>query len=106
VIKEGDIFYAEWGWEQTNVDFYQVLKVSGQMVTLREVEQRFTKRNDVGMVGRVVAEPGKFMADKAAFRRRLKDSRFDGKPEVKVDSCRGWARQDEPGKEHSISWYG
>lgn len=27
-IKEGNILVSEWGWEQTNVSFYKVLKVT------------------------------------------------------------------------------
>ena len=29
-IKEGDIFYASWGYEQTNIDFYRVVKKVGK----------------------------------------------------------------------------
>lgn len=46
VVKEGDILYTSWGYEQTNVDFYMVVRVSEsglgyQMVPLyRRIEQR------------------------------------------------------------------
>jgi hypothetical protein len=36
----GDIFVAQWGYEQTNVDFYVVTKVSKSFITLLEVKQR------------------------------------------------------------------
>ena len=29
-IKEGDIFYSSWGYEQTNIDFYKVVKKVGK----------------------------------------------------------------------------
>jgi hypothetical protein len=40
-VKAGSIFSASWGYDQTNVDFYEVVKVSpsGKTVTLQEVGQ-------------------------------------------------------------------
>lgn len=40
ILKEGDILYTSWGYEQTNVDFYQVTKILGErMVEIREIWQ-------------------------------------------------------------------
>ena len=25
-LRVGDILYSSWGWEQTNIDFYQVIR--------------------------------------------------------------------------------
>lgn len=37
-VKVGDIFYASWGYEQTNVDFFQVIELKGESsVIVREV---------------------------------------------------------------------
>ena len=37
-VKVGDLFYASWGWEQTNVDFFQVVALVGESsVRVREV---------------------------------------------------------------------
>lgn len=37
-VKVGDIFSASWGWEQTNVDFFQVIALVGETsVRVREV---------------------------------------------------------------------
>lgn len=37
-VKVGDIFKASWGWEQTNVDFFQVVALVGETsVRVREV---------------------------------------------------------------------
>ena len=38
-IRVGDVFYASWGYDQTNVDFYQVVGVtaSGKSVRLRKI---------------------------------------------------------------------
>lgn len=37
-IKVGDIFYTSWGYEQTNVDFFQVVALKGKtQVVIKEV---------------------------------------------------------------------
>ncbi len=35
-VQVGDIMYGSWGYDQTNVEFYQVVARSGDMLTLRE----------------------------------------------------------------------
>lgn len=36
-IKVGDTFVYKWGYEQTNVDFYQVVKATKKTVTVQQV---------------------------------------------------------------------
>lgn len=37
-VKIGDLFYASWGYEQTNIDFFQVIALKGsKSVLIREV---------------------------------------------------------------------
>jgi hypothetical protein len=42
-LKVGDILYASWGYDQTNIDFYQVVAVREKSVTLREINQNKTE---------------------------------------------------------------
>lgn len=46
-IKVGDIWSCSWGYDQTNVDFYVVVKVTGKMVHLREIASRSTGDSSV-----------------------------------------------------------
>ncbi len=39
-LRVGDILYSSWGWEQTNIDFYQVVAIRGSAVDLRQLDQR------------------------------------------------------------------
>ena len=40
-VHVGDIYYASWGWEQTNVDYFQVVSLRGaHTVALRPVRAR------------------------------------------------------------------
>ena len=47
-VKVGDIFSASWGYEQTNVDFFQVIALIGtSSVRVREVYPQMTKETAV-----------------------------------------------------------
>lgn len=37
-VQVGDIFASSWGYDQTNVEFYQVVAKNGQYITVREIE--------------------------------------------------------------------
>lgn len=37
VVNVGDIFRASWGYDQTNIDYFQVVAVRGQMMDVREI---------------------------------------------------------------------
>jgi hypothetical protein len=39
----GDIFYSQWGYDQTNLDYYQVIKTTPTMVAIRKIEKRLTR---------------------------------------------------------------
>lgn len=39
----GDIFYSSWGYDQTNVDYYQVTRTSGSMIEIRQVNKKVTR---------------------------------------------------------------
>lgn len=58
VAEPPKIWASSWGYEQTNVDFYQVLKVKGDWVTLQQIAAIETSDGALSMTGRVVpAEP-------------------------------------------------
>lgn len=39
-MKVNDILISKWGYEQTNVTFYQVVKVTTKMATIRKISKR------------------------------------------------------------------
>ena len=51
----GDILYNSWGWEQTNIDFYQVVESKGQTVKLREIAGDITDGTGNSMAGYTTA---------------------------------------------------
>jgi len=42
-LKVGDIFYTSWGYDQTNIEFFKIVKISGKRITVKELRQRATQ---------------------------------------------------------------
>lgn len=69
-IEPGQIFYASWGYEQTNVDFYRVVKLKGDWITLEPIESQESSDGELSMTGRAVpADP--IIPTGQPFRRKL-----------------------------------
>ena len=85
-IKVGDIFYASWGYDQTNVDFYQIIEVKGKVVILREIGKKVVDEDSHGSSERVVAEPDHFVGPPILKR----PTGTTGAPSIKVTSS-SWA---------------
>ncbi len=56
-VKVGDIFVESWGYDQTNVDFYQVTKTMKKMVEIKPI---WGKQVGNGHQTRLVADVGNF----------------------------------------------
>lgn len=80
-IIVGDIFYSSWGYDQTNVDYYQVIKTTPAMITLREIDKRVTRVS--GDQEYVMPTANKFTG--AAFSKKLQAA-YDGRPMIKLNS--------------------
>lgn len=72
--KVGDILYSSWGYDQTNIDFYEVRRVMGSMIVIQELENKIV-RND-GPMHYVVPITGQY---KGAPLRRKFGPRWNGK---------------------------
>ncbi len=73
----GDIVRTCWGYEQTNVEFYEVVEVSGKMVTVRQVA---TESESTGWaMGRSVPQSGLYVGE--PLRRRAT------KEGVRISDC-------------------
>jgi hypothetical protein len=95
-LPVGAILATSWGYEQTNVEFFQVTERRGKAtVILREIAGELTQTHM--MQGTVTAVPGRFIGE--PILRRV------GECGVKIEGCRT-AYPTEPGKAHHTSWYG
>ena len=58
-LAVGDILRESWGYDQTNIDFYEVIAVRGRYVTVREIAQ---SRQETGfMSGNCQPKPGAYI---------------------------------------------
>tara|TARA_S200000501_G_scaffold375568_1_gene427951 strand:+ start:1878 stop:2201 length:324 start_codon:yes stop_codon:yes gene_type:complete len=81
-IKENDIFYSSWGYEQTNIDFYKVKKVTKEMVSLVAIESRIVEEESNYHTDAVVPYPAN--EGKNVFRRKVKHA--CDRPYVSINS--------------------
>jgi hypothetical protein len=57
-LKAGDVFYCSWGYDQTNINYYEIVAVKGKAVEVLELQQQ---SEDTGyMTGKCVPIPGKY----------------------------------------------
>lgn len=57
--KVGDIYRTSWGYDQTNIEYFEVVEVKGKFATLRELAQ---KRVETGWLqGSCVPLPGEYL---------------------------------------------
>lgn len=95
-VKEGDIYVASWGWEQTNINAYQVVARKGSTVTLREIAVATVEGSEGFMSDRVVPVKDAFIGD--AFKKRITGQY------INIDDVRS-AGPAEEGKDFYRSWY-
>lgn len=61
-LELGDVLRSTWGYEQTNVDYYEVTRLVGdKMVEIREIGQE--REETQWLAGRCVPVPGKFIGE-------------------------------------------
>lgn len=78
-IKQGDFLVSRWGYEQTNVCFYQVVSRTPSTVTLQEVgsrKQRSTQYITDDMTYAAVPNPDEKV--KQPFRRKVHKTTWRG----------------------------
>lgn len=60
----GDVIYHSWGYDQTNIDFYEVVAVpSGKTVKIRAIASKIVSGSHFEMSGQVVAVAGQFTSE-------------------------------------------
>ncbi len=79
-IETGDVWRSIWGYDQTNVDFYEVTRVTKTTVTLVRLKQIKALDNDQNGI----TAPLKGSYDGEPIRRRVKW--YEGEPYAKLES--------------------
>ena len=73
VVNVGDIFRSSWGYEQTNIDYYQVVAVRGRMIDVRPISQ-LREGNGCPDQGYCVPVPNSFVGDAVSSYRAQGDA--------------------------------
>ena len=63
IIKVGDILYNSWGYDQTNVDFYQIVKVLDASVIIRQISSEQVPNSGGFMSSYVRPIPNSFVGE-------------------------------------------
>lgn len=100
-FKVGDVLYNSWGYEQTNVEFYEVIATTAGTLTMREIAQETEPGSEGFMCDRRKALPGQFLNDAKPVTKRVQYG-GDGPGHISMDhgSCSLW-----DGKSKYCSWY-
>ena len=106
-FQVGDILSGSWGYEQTNVDFWQVVEVRGAHIIMRHLCSELVNGEEGFMQGRTVPIPGSFLAQNgdewATLRKRPQPNGNGGKGSVRITSYL-YAHEWE-GRPMFTSWY-
>jgi len=94
-VEVGDLFCSSWGYEQTNVDFYQCVKKNAKSFVVRAIGGRSTDSSDYphGMADHVIA---------------VKDSFLEDSPEILKHGFGmdyGYLSKTTENEKHYRSWY-
>lgn len=81
--KPGDILYSSWGYDQTNIDFYQVIATTEKTITFREVCQIRTSDGPLTMTGSTRPDVNHFTKDSKEYTRSAKTSGIGEKGLIK-----------------------
>ena len=102
-VEVGDIFVSSWGYDQTNISYYQVLKVSRKMVAIREIDSKVVRQS--GTSEYVVPVPNKFRSRSSVMRKKvLRDHR--GRPMLNIASyARAYPWEGSPNSQ-TVGWAG
>lgn len=94
-IQKGEIFVSSWGYDQTNIDFFEVVEIKGKMVVVREVAQKVQR--SAPPTDYVVPVPGHYVGQPILVRPNTSGGfkvndhsahKWDGEPEYQTSS--GW----------------
>ena len=79
----GDIIYNSWGYEQTNIEFYQVIKVTAKCIKVREIAQDMVEGSmySHGMAWNVVPCKDEFTERAREYMLKVKPEGYLSAPE-------------------------
>ena len=100
-VHIGDVFVHDWGYDQTNIDFYEVVGLTGASVKVRQVSNKIVRSDGSGS-DYVVPNKGNFVGEEQTKRIKMLD---DGRVYLNMSSY-GWCEKwnGEPERQTSSGW--
>ena len=104
-VKVGDIFASSWGYDETHVDFYEVVGItpSGKSVRVVPIGKEIVEGEGTAYT-RVKAIPGSFDSDAVPVTKRVRFSSYGGEV-IKINSYTS-AWRTSPEATHYETGYG
>lgn len=62
-FKKGDILTGSWGYDQTNVEFFEIVEAKGRKVAIRELGHQSIKGSEGFMCESVVPDHGRYIGE-------------------------------------------
>ena len=81
-VSVGDVFKASWGYDQTNIDYYQVVSVIGKMVEVCKIGSE--GQDDCFMSGMCVPVVNNFIGK--PFKKLAQCCEYGGEARIKINS--------------------
>lgn len=102
-VKVGDFFYTSWGYDQTNVDFYEVVGItpSGKSVKVRQVCQ--AGADSGGPSDRVTPLRGQWFGEEI-LTKRLQRSDYEGWAFHVASYATAWLWDGVPKHQTGYGW--
>lgn len=99
VVNVGDLFYYSWGYDQTNIDFYQVVSVKNKTVVLESIAGKSIEGSEGFMCCKVSPVKDKFTGERIT--KRIQS--YSGKPCFSMSY--GSLNPTTEDSQHYCSWY-
>lgn len=106
-IQVGSLFASSWGFDQTNVDFYQVIKRTEKTVTVQKIASKVAEtqqESNTSMAAYVVADVDNFQDEKPITKKMASWKKDGSEVSIKISSY-STAFETTETKEHYTSWY-
>lgn len=82
--KVGDVFVGSWGFEQTNVNFYQIVSIKGKKFGFREIKSK-ADYNSHYMTGKKVPLENEFLNEEVYEKNISKYGNFKINDSIKIE---------------------
>ena len=99
-LEVGSILYSSWGYDQTNIDFYEVTQLLKSMVVIREIATKVTPGGRGS--DNVMPIPGRFVGKPM---RKKPSAGYRGQAYIKLNSYSGAQLWDgKPKHQTAVGW--